>query len=138
MVYTFTLATQAFSVNAYRYKRNFAKTAEARAYESKILDMLEEHKSLHDMAARFNELGGTFEVSITCVYPNHIFYNQAGAVSAKTFDCSNVEKPLIDLILNGFMNVDDRFVTKLTSSKRAGHNYAIIISLEHVANLHDK
>lgn len=129
MVYTFTLPTQAFSVNAYRYKRNFAKTAEARVYEAKILALLEDHKTLHDMADEFRERGGVLEIHITCFYPHHIFYNKSGSVSAKTYDVSNTEKPLLDLIINTFMQLDDRFVTKMVSEKKVGPNYAIEISL---------
>lgn len=130
MKYTFVLATQAFSVNAYRYRKNFIKTKEAREYEEKILYMLDEHKQLHDMADMWRKTGGYFEISIVQTYPKHIFYNQAGTISSKTFDISNCEKPLLDLILNTFMSVDDKNVTKLISEKRIGLNYTIEVSLE--------
>lgn len=129
MKYTFTLLTQAFSVNAYRYRKNFVKTAEAREYEEKILYMLEEHKGLRELAEDFKG-GDEIHVKLTFTYPKHVFHNQAGHVSSKTFDLSNVEKPLLDLIINNYMNLDDRHVTKLTSEKRIGSNYTIEVTLE--------
>ncbi len=130
MQYSFTLPTAAFSVNAYRYSRGFAKTKEARIYEERILDMLDEHKTLHDMADVFRAQGGAFRVSITCQYPKHVFYNQAGHISAKTFDLSNVEKPILDLVFCNFMDTDDRFVTELVSKKEVGATWAIKITIE--------
>lgn len=131
MTYNFVLPCQAFSVNAYRYKQGFAKTKEAKLYEERILGHLEEHKQLYDIADAFKERGGTLEVHIVCSYPHHIFYNQSKQVSAKTLDCSNVEKPLLDLVINNFMGLDDRFVTKLVSEKVAGvgHSIEITVSL---------
>lgn len=129
VTYNFVLPTQAFSVNAYRYRKNFTKTAEARAYETKILAMLEDHKELHDMADAFKEHGGFFHVEINCTYPHHIFYNGSGHISAKTLDVDNVVKPLLDLIFNEFMDVPDRFITKVTSSKSISSNYGIEVSI---------
>ncbi len=130
MRYDFVLPTQAFSVNAYRYSRGFAKTKEARLYEERVLEMLEEHKTLHDIADSFRAHGGAFKVSITCQYPKHVFYNQAGHVSAKTFDLSNCEKPILDLLFVNFMDVDDRFVTEMISKKEVGPTWAILITVE--------
>lgn len=46
-----------------------------------------------------------------------MYYNKHGQVSAKTFDITNCEKPLVDLIMNNFMNVNDRYLTVCVSSK---------------------
>lgn len=92
--------------------------------------MLEDHKTLHDIADSFRTHGGSFKVSITCQYPKHVFYNQAGQISAKTFDLSNIEKPILDLVFCAFMDVDDRFVTEMVSKKEIGPTWAILISIE--------
>lgn len=91
--------------------------------------MLEEHKTLYDMADLFKEKGGSFEIKIVCIYPRHVFYNQAGQISAKTFDLSNVEKPILDLLINTHMGLDDRFVTRLMSEKKVGPTHAIEIKI---------
>ena len=134
MVYEFSLPIKAFSVNAYHYRDKRHKTAEARAWEEEVKFLLEEHKPLLDLAAEHIKLGGEFTVYLNFVYPKHVFYNKIGQVSAKTFDLSNVEKPILDLLFKETMGVDDRFVTQIVSSKRAGASFAIDIKLKLYTN----
>jgi Holliday junction resolvase RusA-like endonuclease len=124
------LPIKAFSVNAYYYSNRNIKTKEAREYEALVLQLLEEYKALHDMALQFNEQGGEFSIEICIEYPQHIYFNKSGKISAKTFDVTNVEKPIVDLIMNRFMNIDDRFLVSCKSTKRAGAMHKINIVLE--------
>lgn len=88
------------------------------------------------MADNWRASGGTFKVYITFGYPEHIFRNKAGAISSKTFDLSNTEKPLLDLIFNNTMEVDDKHVVLLHSRKISGGRFYIDIDIELEANSH--
>lgn len=129
MHYSFDLRTTAYSVNSYYYANRRFKTAEAKAYEAKILEMLEEHKPLLDMAEVWKANGGVFRIGIMNMYPHHLFYNRHGQISSKTFDCDNIIKPLIDLIF-GFMGINDKNVIRVLSEKCAGPLQQIKIELE--------
>ncbi len=130
MKYSFVLPCAAFSVNAYRFRKGFTKTPEAKLYEAKILGLLEDHKNLIDMADEWRKNGGIFRFHINCTYPKHIFVNGSGNLSARTLDVDNVVKPLIDLVLTSFMGISDRFVIECSSSKSIGPSYTIQILLE--------
>jgi Holliday junction resolvase RusA-like endonuclease len=134
MEYEFTLPIKAFSVNAYHYRDKRHKTQEARAWEEEVKFLLDEHKPLLDIAAEHIKLGGEFVVYLTFSYPKHIFYNKIGQVSAKTYDLSNVEKPILDLIFKETMGVDDRFVTQIVSAKRPGASFAIDVKIRLIKN----
>lgn len=130
MVVHFNLPTKAFSVNAAYYKNRAIKTTDFRSWEESIQELLDEVKILTDLADEFNRVGGEFAVSFIFVYPYHIYYNKAKDISAKTFDLSNVEKPLLDQIFGGRMCVNDRFVTHLQSTKEAGASHEIKVIIE--------
>lgn len=69
------------------------------------------------MADMWRKSGGIFHIRIQNNYPRHVYYNKLEQVSAKTFDITNCEKPLVDLIMNRFMDVNDRYLTVCVSSK---------------------
>ena len=99
------------------YATRAIKTKEARTWENSILKLLEQHPELLRIAHEWKLHGGIFHITITNNYPRHLYYNRFGQISAKTFDITNCEKPLVDLIMNRYMGVDDRFLTVCTSSK---------------------
>jgi predicted SpoU family rRNA methylase len=127
----FTLMSKAFSVNAYSYRDKRHKTAEARAWEAQMLILLDEHsKALGEMADDWKKHGGCFRAHITVLFPPHIFYNRDGAISSKTFDLTNIEKPIIDLIFGQIMEINDKTLVQVISEKLPGPLYAIEVSLE--------
>lgn len=129
----FTLPIKAFSINAYRYGHTPHKTKEARSFEEDFLWHISQVSDILEMADKWRTGDyGQVHVSIVHVYPKDVFFNKQGKVSAKTFDLSNTEKILLDLILNKYMEIDDRFVTVLNSSKIPGAAYEIRVSLEMV------
>jgi Holliday junction resolvase RusA-like endonuclease len=132
MEFEFIIPGKAFSVNAYYYAIRKVKTSEARAWEELVAQELEELKELTDMAMDFNEKGGTLAIWIDVQYPHHVYYNNLGLVSSKTFDCSNVEKPLLDLIVGRRMGINDKFVTELHSTKSVGSTYQIVVKIQHL------
>lgn len=125
-----TLPTRAFSINAYFYATRKVKTKEAKAWEESVLELLDEEKCFDDMMLEYKARGGTFAVHMELQYPHHEFFNKQGEVSAKTFDCSNWEKPLLDLLFGGRMQINDRFVTELHSRKSPGVRHQIIIRIQ--------
>ncbi len=132
MIIEFSLQTKAFSINKMHYRDQRFKTAEYKDWATKVLHLLSEIKELYDMGGDWQRSGGVFAVEFEFVYPAYIYYNKSKQVSSKTFDLSNVEKPLLDLIFGDTMEVNDRNVVKLVSSKRAGAMYAINVSIEHL------
>lgn len=124
----FELNSKPFSVNNYHYRDKRHKTAEARAWEEEIVSQLNELKELSAMADDWRLNGGYFELELIATYPPHIFYTQTGEVSGKTIDVSNFEKPLQDLIFKQ-MGLNDKLVTKLTSSKKAGTHHFLDVRL---------
>lgn len=132
----FTLMCKPFSVNAYHYSDKRHKTAEARAWEEQVLALLEEHaKTLGEMAEDFKKVGGCFRLQLCAIYPPHIFYNKGGAISSKTIDITNFEKPLCDLIIGRVMGINDKTVVECISRKLPGPLYAIEVELKFDPNI---
>jgi len=129
MEYSFVLETPAFSINRMTYRDARFKTKEARAWEAKVSEMLQEHKMLVDMAAMAKKDGSTFGIEITVEYPPHIYWNKSGGISSKTFDVTNTEKQIVDMIFR-FMETNDKYLVKLVSRKCAGPRGCIKIKLE--------
>lgn len=125
----FILPIKAFSINAYHYATRKVKTKEAREWEELVQSHLDNEKALIDLADTWRKSGGSFEVHIEIMYPHHIFYNKQGCISSKTFDISNTEKLIIDRVFLDRMDVDDRFIVKLVSTKVSGHRHQIKVTI---------
>ena len=119
------LPFSAYSVNKMTYRDVRFKTAEYKDWATKVLAALSDEKGLVDLAAIFNEKGGCFDVSVIVEYPHHVFYNKAGEISSKTIDCTNVGKPLIDLIFRDTMGVNDKYITWYSEAKQVGPTHCI-------------
>lgn len=128
---TFSIPIKGFSVNAYYYGNRRIKTKEARLWEAEFISAVSPQikKQLTDMQEEFNLHGGVFSLSLEFLYPRATFYNLKTEVSARTLDLTNVEKPVQDLLFNQLMGVDDRFVTRLKSVKKASSKYEIKIRI---------
>ncbi len=121
------LEIEAFSVNRMTYRDVRFKSKEYKDWATKILYLLSEEKALIDLAARWKEHGGVFKVTVSVEYPKHVFFNKQGDVSSKTVDCTNVGKPLIDLIFGQTMDVNDKYIVDYTELKRPGSRSCIKI-----------
>ncbi len=127
----FTLPMKAFSVNKMNYRDVRFKTAEFKDWFSELCERLQGIKELHELGDDFRAKGGVFCIWITISYPPHIYFTKSHQVSAKTFDCTNVEKPIVDAIFRETMHVDDRYLVKCISEKKAGASNSIFVRLEH-------
>lgn len=130
MIYEFELPIKPFSINAAYYRTRSIKTAACREWEAAVKELLDEHKILHEMADNWKKTGGVFQIRLEFVHPHYVFFNKAGLISSKSFDLSNLEKLLIDVLFGQFMDVNDRNITKLTSVKYAGTTWCIKVKLE--------
>lgn len=126
----FSLPMRAFSVNRMNYRDARFKTAEFKDWFNELCARLGEVKELSEMGDDWRKHGGEFCIWIHVKYPYHIYYNKGGTISAKTFDVSNVEKPIVDALFRETMGVDDRFLVKCISEKSDGALYSIDIKLE--------
>ncbi len=131
---TFSLAVNAFSVNKMTYRDVRFKSAEYKEWATRVLHLLSEEKGLVDLAAQFDDSKHAFAVSVIVEYPQHIFYNKAGAISSKTVDCTNVGKPLIDLIFGDTMEINDKYITHYSESKRPGALSRLVITIELISS----
>lgn len=130
MTYEFTLPMKAFSINAYRYRNNINKTKEARAYEAEFNRHLEAHREpLTALAEHWRRVRGSCKVVYVIIYPRSVYFNSKGEISAKTFDVSNFEKPIQDMVFN-FLGINDCFAKPLYSDKIPGDDYGIYVKLE--------
>lgn len=123
------------------YKGNFGKTAAAKDWTYKVFHALstpENLKKLQELREIFDPKIHCHYVSMWAVYPEKELYTKSGGVSARTQDCSNWEKPLLDCFflpkyftepapygcLN--LNTDDRSVVQLVSAKVEGDRALIV------------
>lgn len=73
--------------------------------------------------------GQALELDINVQYPKEMYFNAKGIISSRTMDCSNVEKSLQDLILGDILNLNDKSVIRLLSTKGPGKNYELSFTL---------
>ncbi len=125
MIHSFDLPIKPFSINAAYYKNRAIKTQECKAWEAQVLTLLEDEKTLHEMADDWRSKGGVFRVEFMFVHPEHIFFNKNGTISSKSFDLSNTEKLLLDVIFGKYMDVNDKNVVQLFSIKTYGPRWSI-------------
>lgn len=110
------------------------RSADARNWASLVFTELQKAYNadqLSKMRAHFNENVHTLGIRIE-TYSNTL-YTKAGKVSSRSLDCSNIEKPIIDLIFDSKyferaypdgcknLNINDKYITELSSSKHYTH-----------------
>lgn len=125
-----SIQMKAFSINRFYCRDGKYVTKEGRAWVQELFYRLDELRpNLQPLIDAFNIAGGEFTMEMTCVYPSSMYRNKQGQISSKTFDLSNTEKTFIDVLFLQVMGVDDRFITKLVSTKCPGTEYRIDVRL---------
>lgn len=125
--------------------QGFYKTTSATEWTYQVFDALstdeniDKFKRLRDY---FDPNKHTYSIKLIATYPHAEFITKKGRISSRTIDITNWEKPLIDCIfLPKFfdstppygcanLNMDDKFLTEMSSKKKAGDKYLIEIELE--------
>ncbi len=135
----FSLPVGPFSINAFYYARRKIITAEAREWQHRVIyaasapGITDKMKLFRD---EFDQKKHSIAFSVVYNVPATSFYTKNGTISGHVFDCTNFEKPLLDLLMlpkfhgnesaETFLNLnmDDKHVTRISSEKRpvnAGH-----------------
>jgi len=128
MYINFVLPGPAFSINQ-AYSRDIRyKTTAYKGYAQGTLYRLGTIPGLLDMALDYKP-GDTFFVKIGLEYPRDFFYNEKGFISAKTLDLTNCEKLLVDLIFGDTLKINDRNITRVTSTKFAGSSNTVHVTI---------
>lgn len=129
----FKVPMKAFSINAAYYKTRAIKTPACKEWES----LLEHHLAV-PLFAQFSAghaAEDTYSIEIHTVYPRYKFYNSTGAVSAKTFDISNTEKLFIDVLFGSVLQINDKHIVSMVSTKSPGIDYAIKFKIERLKSV---
>ena len=130
-----------YSVNALYYRDGKRKKRETVEWEQSILEYLRDDNIQPELAKirdNFDKFKHSIYIDIEYIFPHSILYTQKGCLSSKAFDISNMEKPLIDVIfLPKFssescknLEIDDRYISKMSSSKSSGSQHSIRLRIE--------
>lgn len=130
------------------YNNRAVKTTEARQWSCSIFDILAQPANQEKFARLrdfFDKNKHGISIELIAYYPESIFYTKKGTISSRTFDISNWEKPLIDLIfLPKYMdqpvpygcpnlNADDKYIIDMRSSKKPAESHQIYIKIQIVS-----
>lgn len=129
VIVKFELDLKPLSINQTYYGNRAIKTKEARAWEQSIYTELVNIHELTKLADAWRAQGGIFRIRINFVHPSGVFYNEAGVISARSYDISNCEKSIIDCIFRR-MKVDDRFLQRMVSQKVPGVDWQIAVKIQ--------
>ncbi len=141
------LPIKPFSVNAmYGLKRNH-KSAAYRDWEQAALRaIIDQFEPLSELSKAFDAKQHCFVVHLTTYVPKQILFTKSGHLSSQSYDLSNIEKPIIDLLFlpryhqelhrmaeAGNINVDDKNIVTLRSAKRISpdelYHFAVSIAI---------
>lgn len=132
------LNSSPFSINRMTYRDKRQKTEDFKQWVYGIEEELRlerNQKSLKLLRDYFDPKLHYYSVSLTFYYPAHLIFTKDGYMSAKAHDCSNIEKPLIDIIfLPQYkvenLEIDDKYIADLHSRKRPLEGHCIEVELE--------
>lgn len=122
----FTIHQPAFSINKVSARDIRFKTAAYKDWYTMVSHEIVHAQywpQLQKLAETFKLNGGAFNVILETHYPTSIFYAKNGHISAKTYDLTNTEKPLIDLIFGDLMDVNDKNIVRVVSTKHPNAAY---------------
>lgn len=136
----------AFSINKmYNNRRSFGTSAAFKQWTAGLFHKLSTEQNLQsftDLREFFNPKSHCFNLDLTFTFPSKVYYTKEGQMSARCFDISNIEKPLIDLIfLPEYykkpspygcknLNIDDKYIRSMRSRKISGDMHRIQIDIE--------
>lgn len=122
------LPVEPFSINRKSSRDARFTTSAYKDWATKIVYRLENNLELKRLGVKWLNDGGQFHVEYHFTYPGNKYYTSKKDISSKIYDLTNTEKPLQDLIFD-VMGVNDKYVTKLISTKGPGADYEIRILL---------
>jgi hypothetical protein len=129
----FRLNIGAYSINNWTYASRKVITTQAREWIQDVVYAASAPAITAELAkvrSAFDPKKYSIGIRIVENYPESSFYTKNGTISGHTFDKSNIEKPLIDILFlpkfhGSFppetfqnLNIDDKFITHMTSVKK--------------------
>jgi hypothetical protein len=137
---TIILNMKAFSING-MYCRSITKTTAAyKVWRQGVLREMSLGANLEALSTirnTFNPKIHRYCITITYYVPYNILFTKAGQMSARCFDVSNFEKPLLDILFDPKyhgktpnLNSNDKYISDLTSLKRASDEYSIEVNIK--------
>lgn len=115
------------------YATRKALTKECRTWQHHLMHQLslpENAQSLAELSKHFDHNKHVYKIKIVAYYPKEILLRGDGSISSKSFDITNIEKPLVDVIFLPKYNelsppygcsnlsIDDKYIVKCISEKR--------------------
>jgi Holliday junction resolvase RusA-like endonuclease len=126
-----TIEGPAYSINKMYYATRKILTKEARAWQDSVIAQLAKY-DLPSVGPLIDQK--PLRVDITLEYPKSTFYNKEGLISSRTYDCSNFEKSIIDVIFD-LMGTNDKYIVELFSTKVVGNANRITFTIETMEDL---
>jgi hypothetical protein len=128
------VGAKAFSVNRMSCRDARFKTKEFKDWYTITREMIINNPNYGELLCLAEDLLDNHKLIISfrmnVAYPENIFTAGNGVISSKTMDCSNVEKPLVDLVIGDIMGINDKRIVLLTSEKCPALDYSIEIVVE--------
>ena len=132
-----------FRVNKAYYKGSFNMTTECRLWRKTIVRALKQagNQSVMDNFRDFyNEWSDLYSVGISISFgiKSDRFFNNAGKISARSFDLTNIEKLLVDILFDERfferkeirnLNINDKYIVRLRSEKIPTNRSKIVVDL---------
>lgn len=138
--------SEPFSVNRMYYHKDgkAIRRQEARNWAYAIFEQLLSPYNASQISKfkdHFKSSSMAIKLSLTVFYQKSKLFNKGGSISSQSMDCSNFEKPLIDLMFDkrystrkppeGAPNLelDDKYILELNSHKRVsltGKTYMVV------------
>jgi hypothetical protein len=127
------------------------KTTEYHEWASNIMHQLSykaNKLALAELREKFDPKKHDFVVHMSAIYPPNIFTTKEGILSSRTIDCSNWEKPLIDLFFDKQyfdrpspygcenLNINDKHIIRLMSLKKPGTANQLVVSIKIVPRIY--
>ncbi len=136
------LDIEPFSINKAYYKRSFTRTTECRAWADRVVIELEKpHNRLvvNKIREGFSPKEHEIILKIDYLIPfDKFFTKKDGSISCNSKDLSNIEKMLIDVLMDerhferdiNNLNINDARIVKLESVKAPANRFVTIINIE--------
>lgn len=135
-----TLPLKGFSINAWTSANKRFISAAAKEWVQDVQHALSGPQTQNQLALIrdiFEPKKHSMGIELHYISPHSEFYNKEGTFSAKTFDISNCDKVLIDVLFlerhesANYKNIgwDDRYISELHSRKSAGLTHRIEIRI---------
>lgn len=128
------VGAKAFSINRMSCRDARFKTKDFKDWYAITKEMIVNNPNYGELLCLAEDLLDNPKLTISfrmnVAYPENTFTTGNGVISSKTMDCSNVEKPLVDLVVGDIMGINDKRVVQLVSTKGTAVDYLVGFTVE--------